>query len=56
LLEDYTTLYCHVRQALTDGTQRKTGTAYVKLRTFENLHAMAGFAAFLASFQITGYQ
>jgi hypothetical protein len=27
LLEDYTTLYGHVRQVLTDGTQRKTGTA-----------------------------
>ena len=54
LLEDYTTLYCHVRQVLTDGTERETGTAYLKFRTFENLHATAGFAAFLASFQITG--
>ena len=26
----------------------------MKFRTFENLHATAGFAAFLASFQITG--
>jgi hypothetical protein len=54
LLEDYTTLYCNVRQVLTDGTERETGTAYLKFRTFENLHATAGFAAFLASFQITG--
>ena len=54
LLEDYTTLYCHVRQVLADRTERETGTAYLKFRTFENLHATAGFAAFLASFQITG--
>ncbi len=54
LLQDYTTLYCHVRQILKDGTARETGTAYLKFRTFESLHATASFAAFLASFQVTG--
>jgi hypothetical protein len=54
LLQDYTTLYCHVFQMLADGSTRETGTAYLKFRTFESLHATASFAAFLASFQITG--
>ena len=54
LLQDYTTLYCHVHQILADGTARETGTAYLKFRTFESLHAAASFGAFLASFQIAG--
>ena len=54
LLEDYTTLYCHVRQILAGGTTRETGTAYLKFRTFESLHAAASLGAFLASFQVTG--
>jgi cholesterol oxidase len=54
LLQDYTTLYCHVRQLFADGTSRETGTALLRFRTFEDLHAAASFAAFLASFQITG--
>jgi cholesterol oxidase len=54
LLQDYTTLYCHVHQIFADGATRETGTAYLKFRTFESLHATASFAAFLASFQVTG--
>jgi len=54
LLQDYTTLFCHVRQLLADGSVRETGTAYLKFRTFESLHATASLTAFLASFQITG--
>jgi hypothetical protein len=54
LLQDYTTLYCHVRQLFADGTSRETGIALLKFRTFEDLHAAASFAAFLASFQISG--
>jgi hypothetical protein len=54
LLQDYTTLYCHVREKLADGTARETGIAYLKFRTFEDLAAAANFAGFLASLQITG--
>jgi len=54
LLQDYTTLYCHVHERLADGTQRETGTAYLKFRTFESLQATANLAAFLASFQVSG--
>jgi cholesterol oxidase len=54
LLQDYTTLYCHVHEELKDGSLRETGTAYMKFRTFENLAAVSNLAGFLASFQITG--
>ncbi|PWU00387.1 MAG: hypothetical protein C5B51_25240 [Terriglobia bacterium] len=54
LLQDYTTLYCHVYEQIADGSRRETGTAYLKFRTFENLHAAANLAGFLASFQVTG--
>jgi hypothetical protein len=54
LLQDYTTLYCHVRQKSSDGTLRETGTAYLRFRTFEDLAAVSNFAGFLASFQVTG--
>ena len=54
ILLDYTTLYCHVTEALADGTSRETGTAYLKFRTFEDLAAVGNLAGFLTSFQITG--
>jgi hypothetical protein len=54
LLQDYTTLYCHIHEKLGDGSLVETGTAYLKFRTFENLQATASLAAFLTSFQITG--
>ena len=54
LLQDYTTLYCHVSQQQADGSSRETGTALLKFRTFENLQATANLAGFLASFQISG--
>jgi hypothetical protein len=54
VLDDYTTLYCHVTERLADGTVRETGTALLKFRTFENLAALGNLAGFLASFQITG--
>jgi hypothetical protein len=54
LLDDYTTLYCHVHEQLKDGSLRETGTAYMKFRTFENLAAVSNLAGFLASFQTTG--
>jgi cholesterol oxidase len=54
LLQDYTTLYCHVREKMPDGILRETGTAYLRFRTFEDLHATANLAGFLASFQVTG--
>ena len=54
LLDDYTTLYCHVYESLPDGTSRETGTAYLKFRTFEDLAAVGNLAGFLTSFQVTG--
>jgi cholesterol oxidase len=49
LLQDYTTLYCHV----SDG-KKDLGMALLKFRTFEDLAAAGSFAAFLASFRVTG--
>jgi hypothetical protein len=54
ILEDYTTLYCHITELLADGATRETGTAYLKFRTFENLVAVGSLADFLTSFTITG--
>lgn len=54
LLQDYTTLYCHITEQMADGTSNETGVAYLKFRTFEDLAAASNFAAFLASFQVTG--
>jgi hypothetical protein len=41
LLQDYTTLYCHVHEKMGDGDLRETGTAYMRFRTFEDLAAGA---------------
>ena len=49
VLENYTTLYCHVYEG-----DREIGTAYLKFRTFENLAAVGNLAGFLASFAVTG--
>jgi hypothetical protein len=54
LLTDYTTLYCHVTEQLSDGKSRETGTALMRFRTFEDLAAVSNFAGFLASFRVTG--
>jgi hypothetical protein len=54
ILQDYTTLYCHVYQQMPGGGLRETGTAYLKFRTFENLAAVGSLADFLTSFQVTG--
>jgi hypothetical protein len=54
LLEDYTTLFCHVYQQQPDGTEKETGTALLKFQTFESLAAVESMAVFLGSFQITG--
>jgi hypothetical protein len=54
LLSDYTTLYSHVAELLPDGSQKETGTALLRFRTFEDLAAAGNLAGFLASFQVTG--
>ncbi|MEO8596035.1 MAG: GMC family oxidoreductase [Candidatus Solibacter sp.] len=54
ILQDYTTLYCHVHEQMSDGTHRETGTAYLQFRTFQDLAAIGGLAGFLLSFQVTG--
>jgi cholesterol oxidase len=54
LLQDYTTLYCHVTELLADGTSNELGVALLKFKTFENWAAVGNLAGFLASFQVTG--
>jgi hypothetical protein len=54
ILQDYTTLYCHVFEQAAGGALRELGTAYLKFRTFQDLAAVGSLAAFLTSFQITG--
>jgi hypothetical protein len=54
ILQDYTTLYCHVYEQMGGGALRETGTAYMLFRTFQDLAAVGNLAGFLTSFQITG--
>ena len=54
LLEDYTTLFCHIHEHHSDGTVTEFGTAWMKFRTFEDIAAIGNLAGFLASFQVTG--
>jgi len=54
LLEDYTTLYCHVFEQQPGAAESETGTALLKFQTFENWSAVENLAGFLGSFQITG--
>ncbi len=54
LLNDYTTLYTHIYQVSSDGTQTQIGIGYMKFRTFEDLAAVSNLAGFLDSFQVTG--
>ena len=54
ILQDYTTLYCHVHELLPGGATRELGIAYLKFRTFEDLAAAANLAGFLASFEVAG--
>ena len=51
VLHDYTTAYCHLTLM---GSGGELGTGLLKFRTFEDPGAVASFAQFLASFQVTG--
>jgi GMC oxidoreductase len=51
VLHDYTTAYCHLTRTA-DGSE--LGTGLLKFKTFEDPAAVASFAQFLASFQVTG--
>ncbi|MBL8295106.1 MAG: hypothetical protein JNN08_24895 [Bryobacterales bacterium] len=53
VLDDYTTLYCHVYEH-TGATRQHLGTAYLKFRTFEDLAAVGNLVGFLAGFRVTG--
>jgi hypothetical protein len=53
VLQDYTTLYCHVSEK-TPGGLRELGVAYLKFRTFEDLYAVGNLTRFLRSFTIVG--
>lgn len=51
VLHDYTTAYCHLTRT---ATAQELGTGLLKFKTFEDPAAVASFAQFLASFQVTG--
>jgi hypothetical protein len=53
VLDDYTTLYCHVYEDAAQG-RRELGTGYLKFRTFEDIFAVGNLAGFLRSFKVTG--
>jgi cholesterol oxidase len=54
LLEDYTTLYCHIFQTKAGQADQQVGVGYLKFRTFEDLAAVGNLVGFLASFEVTG--
>ena len=54
LLEDYTTLYCHIYETKSGQSDTQVGLGYLKFRTFEDLAAVGNLAGFLASFEVTG--
>jgi len=54
VLQDYTTLFCHVYEINANDTQTEVGIAYLKFRTFEDLAAVGSMTDFLRSFHVTG--
>ncbi len=54
VLEDYTTLFCHVYECSVDNSLKEVGIAYLKFRTFEDLAALGSLTDFLRSFKVTG--
>jgi hypothetical protein len=54
VLQDYTTLFCHIYEIRNGNTQIEVGIAYLKFRTFEHLAAVGSLTDFLRSFRVTG--
>jgi cholesterol oxidase len=54
LLEDYTTLYCHIYEVKAGQPDSQVGLGYLKFRTFQDLAAVGNMIGFLASFKVTG--
>jgi cholesterol oxidase len=54
VLNDYTTLFCHVYERNGDKIGKEVGTGYLKFRTFEDLAATGNLIEFLRSFKVTG--
>ncbi|HEX8091801.1 MAG TPA: hypothetical protein VF762_23310, partial [Blastocatellia bacterium] len=54
VLNDYTSLFCHVYERQGDKIVKEVGTALLKFRTFEDLAATGNLVEFLRSFKITG--
>lgn len=52
VLEDYTTLFCHIYEKTAAG-QIELGTAVMKFRTFEDLSAIRSLTDFLGSFRVS---
>ncbi len=52
VLEDYTTLFCHIYEDKPEG-RSELGTGYLKFRTFEDLAAVRNLTDFLGSFRVT---
>ena len=54
LLQDYTTLYCHIYETKPGQPDRQVGLGYLKFRTFEDFAAVGNMVGFLASFKVNG--
>ena len=54
VMEDYTTLYCHIYELKAGQSDTQVGLGYLKFRTIEDLAAVGNLVGFLASFQVTG--
>jgi hypothetical protein len=54
VLNDYTTLYCHLFKGEGDQPKKERGIGYLKFRTFEDIAAVGNFLEFLRSFKVTG--
>ena len=54
LLDDYTTLFCHISRIESNGAFTEVGLGYLKFKTFEDLAAIGNLAGFLANFQVSG--
>jgi choline dehydrogenase-like flavoprotein len=54
VLNDYTTLFCHVYERNGDKIVKEIGIAYLKFRTFEDVAATGSLVEFLRSFRVTG--
>ena len=54
VMDDYTTLFCHVHERSGKQVGARIGAAWLRFRTFEDIVAVGNLAGFLRSFRVTG--